>query len=101
MDAGSVYPVDPVASVACIVEGDVRLKLHLAQALPATDSVTLRLRSGERVVRARATVTTGSDTVLIEASVPASRLAKGIWRLSLRLGDSAPVRLQARLITSR
>jgi len=106
MVGADVYAVDPVASFASSGNGVVRLVLHLPEAPPVDGSARLVLRSGQRVVRARADVTHGThgthgmEGALVEASVPAGRLRKGTWRLSLRSGPaSPPMRLQARLVT--
>lgn len=100
MDGADVLPVEPVTSVASSEDGSVRLVLHLPKAPPMSGSATLRLRSGERVVRAAATVTEVAEGALVEASVPTARLGKGTWRLSLRAGQDSPaIRLQARLVT--
>jgi hypothetical protein len=103
MDATDVYVVEPVASFASSVDGTVRLVLHLPEAPPVDGPVTVVLRTGQRTVRAAATVTLdpgATGGALVEGTVPAARLGKGTWRLSLRSGqDGPPVRLQARLVT--
>jgi len=101
MDGTDVFSVDPVVSYASSTPDDVRLVLHLSRVPQVGGTATLRLRTGKRVVRAEATVTEVADGALVEASVPTSKLGKGTWRLSLRGGaDTAPLRLQARLVNS-
>jgi hypothetical protein len=101
MDGTDVYAVEPVASYASSADGTVRLVLHLPEVPPVDAPVTLTLRAGQRTLRTAATVDTAtSEGAMVEASVPAARLGKGTWRLALRSRPgTAPVRLQARLVT--
>jgi hypothetical protein len=88
-------------SVAWRADGEVHLSMHLPDAPLAAgaEGVVLRLRDGERRVRAAVTVGRAETGVQVGVAVPARRLTDGLWRLTLLTGpDEEPWRVEARLL---
>lgn len=97
--------VDYPYSFAHRTGADLRVVLDLTPPVEVGgDAVTLRLRKQNRTVRVDGRVSPHGDRVRLEATVPASELGPGTWRLALLPGgadeqDARP--LLARLLVSR
>lgn len=96
-------PVDIIASLAHRQGKGIRLVLHLPE-LEVLDvaTVPVRFTDGNRSVRRSATVTPVNEGILLELTVAAKRLGRGIWTLALR--PETPGRfvgIEARLLTGR
>lgn len=99
----TVQPVEVISSLAHRQGDDVRLVLHLPDAGPiAASSVPVRFVDGERRFRRPATVRPSESGVVLELTVPAKRLGRGIWSLAFRPDAEGPFDpIEARLLTGR
>jgi hypothetical protein len=97
----TVQSVEVISSLAHRQGDQIRLVLHLPEAAtPAAASVEVRLRAGKRRVIEPATVRAAAPGVVLEATIPAGRLARGIWSLAFRPAPDAPFEpIEARLLT--
>ncbi|CUR54430.1 hypothetical protein NOCA2170002 [metagenome] len=96
-------PVEIVSSLAHHRDGAIRVVLHLPTlAHPSTDTVPVRLASGERSFRVPATATPAEPGISLEFSVRTQRLGRGVWTLAMRpaVGERL-VPIEARLLTGR
>ncbi len=93
--------VGTVSSYARLTGEDLLVQVHLPDSAPLTDP-QLRLRDGDRRIRARADVAPADHGVVLSARFPRRRLRPGVWRVAVRDGRGAPYqRLQARLVVGR
>lgn len=90
-----------LASVAWRADGQVHVHLHLPD-VSQQGSVVVRFRDGERRVRRLGVAAAAEPGALVEVAVPAPRLAGGLWRIAVRVGDAdAFTRVEARLLVRR
>jgi hypothetical protein len=98
----TVQSVEVISSLAHRQGDQIRLVLHLpeAAAQPAAP-VEVRLRAGKRKFIEPATARPATPGVILEATIPASRLGRGIWSLAFRPAPGAPFEpIEARLLTA-
>jgi hypothetical protein len=97
----TVQSVEVISSLAHRQGDQIRLVLHLPEAAaPPAASVEVRLKAGKRRLIEPATVRPATPGVILEATIPAQRLARGIWSLAFRPAPGAPFEpIEARLLT--
>jgi hypothetical protein len=93
-------------SLAWRAGDQLRLALHLPGLEPvaADMPVEVRLRDGQRRVREAGTITPASagGGYLVEVSVLGRRVAEGLWRIAVRIGEAeAFTPVEARLLVRR
>ncbi len=85
-------------SLAWRVGDRVHVSLHLPAVEPA-ETVEVRFRDGERRVRVPGRVSAADEGSMVDVEVPARRVAGGLWRIAVRLGDAESfTRVEARLL---
>jgi hypothetical protein len=97
----TVQSVEVISSLAHRQGDQIRLVLHLPEAAaPPAAPVEVRLRAGKRKFIEPATARPATPGVILEATIPASRLGRGIWSLAFRPAPGAPFEpIEARLLT--
>jgi hypothetical protein len=91
-------------SVAWRVDAQLHLALHLPEVAPvaADTPVEVRLRDADRRARVPGRIAPAASGSMIEAEVLARRLAGGLWRIDVRIGDADEfTRVEARLLVTR
>lgn len=93
-------------SLAWRADDHLNLALHLPGlgAVAADTPVEVRLRDGQRRVRVSGTLTPApaGEGYLVEVSVLGRRVAGGLWRIAVRLGDAESfIPVEARLLVRR
>ena len=97
----TVQSVEVISSLAHRQGDQVRLVLHLPDAAaPPAAAVEVRLRAGKRKFIEPATARPATPGVILEATIPASRLGRGVWSLAFRPAPGATFEpIEARLLT--
>ena len=97
----AVQSVEVISSLAHRQGDQIRFVLHLPDAaVPPAASVEVRLRAGKRKLIEPATARPAMPGVILEATIPASRLGRGIWSLAFRPAPGVPFEpIEARLLT--